>query len=290
MKSLKVAGQIAAVVAALVMLGGCCGQDLERQIGVLKLDNAELRKMLTDEQQKNLVLNERIGSLQNDATKLNDVIDSKNQTIKILEEKVASLQKSLDERNAAYDLLVGRLGAPGGGRGGAPLPKEVNRLLKALASNYPGLLTFDEETGQMRFASDVTFDLGKVDIKPEAQKALRELAAILAQEQAKPVVLRIVGHTCTTRIAKPETLAKYPTNQVLSEARAKSVGDFLVQSTIDNSRITTLGMGESQLIDAANPKGARNRRVEIFLSMPTLPGTAPALETPSAPPLAPLVP
>lgn len=279
MKRFKVAGQFAAVAVALVMLGGCCGQDLQNQIGVLKMDNAELRKLLADEQQKNSVLNERIGSMQNDSAKLNDVIDSKNQTIKILEEKVASLQRSLDERNAAYDRLVARLGEPGA-RGAAPLPAEVNRLLKALAANYPGLLSFDEESGQMRFASDVTFDLGKVDIKPDAQKALRELAAILAQEQAKPVVLRIVGHTCTTRIVKPDTLAKFPNNQALSEGRAKSVGDFLVQNTIDSSRITTQGLGESQLIDAANPKGARNRRVEIFLSMPNLPGAAPSLEAP----------
>jgi len=287
MKSIKVAGQMAVAIAALAMLGGCCIEDCNKRVAALNLEISELGKANTDLQQEKRVLEERVASLQNEIARLNELIASNREPIALLKERIAQLEKALAERDRAYaELAAMAASRPVAGRGGA-LPKEVERLLDQLAKNYPNLLTFDAATGQLRFASDVTFDLGKVDLKPEAQKALAELAAILAQDKAKPVVLKIVGHTCTTRIVKPETLAKYPNNQALSEARAKSVGDFLVQHTIESSRITTQGMGESQLIDPANPKGARNRRVEIYLSMPEVPATAPATGAPAIAPVAP---
>lgn len=268
MRIFKVASKVAAALMVLVILGGCC-QGQERQVGILKLDNGELRKLLLDEQQQTAVLNERILSFQNDGTKLGDVIVSKDQYIKSLKTQVATLQSQLAAANKSYEDLVKQVAnRPAGGSGGA-LPGRVNRLLKALAANYPGLLTFDSASGQLRFSSDVTFDLGKDDLKANAAEAIRKLAAILVQnEEAKPIRVAVVGHTCTTRIAKAATKARFGDNQGLSEARAKAVGNLLTQNGVDAARINTSGVGSSQLLDKANPKSGRNRRVEIFLSMP----------------------
>jgi len=52
----------------------------------------------------------------------------------------------------------------------------------------------------------------------------------------------------------------------LSEARAKSVMNFLVGEGIDVARIRVHGMGSSQLKVPDNPKSPKNRRVEIVLS------------------------
>jgi flagellar motor protein MotB len=268
MRTLKVASKVAVALVVLVMLGGCC-QEQERQVGILKLDNGELRKLLLDEQQKTAVLGERIVSFQNNGTKLGDVIVSKDQAIKILQDRVALLDSQLAAANKSYENLVKQIADRPAAGGGGALPVRVNRLLKALAANYPGLLTFDSASGQLRFSSDVTFDLGKDDLKANAAEAIKKLAMILVQnEEAKPIRVAVIGHTCTTRIAKAATKARFGDNQGLSEARAKAVGNLLTQGGVDAMRLNVSGVGSNQLLDKANPKSGRNRRVEIFLSMP----------------------
>ncbi len=69
--------------------------------------------------------------------------------------------------------------------------------------------------------------------------------------------IQIVGHTDSSG---PEAY-----NQRLSERRAQSVADYLVQKGIDASRLTVIGMGENSPIasnDTAEGR-AQNRRVEV---------------------------
>jgi len=265
MTILKVAGHVAVVVVMTVLVGGCC-QDQERTIGILKIDNSELRKMLIDEQKVNERLDERIRSHENDGKRLADLIASRDQTIQNLNDQMARLQAAKDKRDAEYQKLVDQLAGMGAGRGG--LPKETTQLLRVLVGTYPGLLEFDEATGRLRFSSDLTFEKGKADVNAQGAEALGKLAAILNQDEAKTLRVEIVGHTCTTPIVKPETKALFPTNQVLSEKRAQAVATILTAGGVASERIATRGMGSTQLLVPGEPKGARNRRVEVFLSMP----------------------
>ena len=266
MTILKVAGNVALVAVMMILLGGCC-QDQERTIGILKIDNSELRKMLIDEQRQSERMDERIRSHENDARKLGDLIVSRDQTIQALKDQVTMLQAAKEKRDAEYQRLVEQLAAMGApARSG--LPKETSQLLKALVSTYPGMLEFDEATGRLRFSSDLTFEKGKADVNAQGTEALGRLANILSQEQAKPVRVDVVGHTCTTPIVKPETKALFPTNQVLSEKRAKAVANILTAGGVASTRIATRGMGSTQLLVPSQPKSAGNRRVEVFLSMP----------------------
>ena len=136
------------------------------------------------------------------------------------------------------------------------------------------MLEFDEATGRLRFTSDVTFDLGSDTVKANAAEALRRMAAILNQDEAKPIRVDIVGHTCNTRIVKPATLARFPNNQALSEGRAGSVSKILIAGGVDAGRISTRGMGDTQSVvpNDTTANRARNRRVDVFLSMPVVPG------------------
>ncbi|MEO1018876.1 MAG: OmpA family protein, partial [Pseudomonadota bacterium] len=53
-------------------------------------------------------------------------------------------------------------------------------------------------------------------------------------------------------------------NQSLSELRAASVRDYLVQNyDVDPSRLLTEGRGEAQLLGGYSPDAGENRRVEF---------------------------
>ena len=69
--------------------------------------------------------------------------------------------------------------------------------------------------------------------------------------------LAVTGHTDSTGSDKY--------NQALSERRAQSVTNYLVENGIDSKRIETMGMGESQPIasNATESGRSQNRRVEL---------------------------
>jgi OmpA-OmpF porin, OOP family len=101
----------------------------------------------------------------------------------------------------------------------------------------------------------INFDFDKADIKPEFAPILDEAVAILKERQGVKVVVE--GHTDWTG---PEDY-----NQKLSERRAQSVKDYLVQNGIAADRLETKGFGESKpAYDNTTKEGRfRNRRVEF---------------------------
>jgi OOP family OmpA-OmpF porin len=112
------------------------------------------------------------------------------------------------------------------------------------------------DTGMIRL-QNINFDTNKASLKPESFPVLDEVAAILLQYPA--LNLEIGGHTDNTG-----TKVK---NVALSEARAKSVLNYLLQKypTLDGSKFTTVGYGP--MVPVA-PNGtalgrAKNRRVEF---------------------------
>ncbi len=110
------------------------------------------------------------------------------------------------------------------------------------------------EPPSMNFA--VEFELGSATLTPEAMSVLDQLGQALSSDTLSPYDFRISGHTDATG---PETI-----NQQLSEQRALAVEAYLSANYgIERGRLSTVGMGESALLDASNPFSARNRRVEI---------------------------
>jgi outer membrane protein OmpA-like peptidoglycan-associated protein len=88
----------------------------------------------------------------------------------------------------------------------------------------------------------------------------RDLNAVAGNLQAYPnSTIQIVGHTDS------DGDAAY--NQQLSERRANSIADVLLDAGIPFSRIQTFGRGESQPVASnLDPAGkAQNRRVEIVI-------------------------
>ena len=154
------------------------------------------------------------------------------------------------------------------------LPPAVVRSLRDLARENPDILSYDEATGRLRFAADLTFDSGSNVVKPQAKTLLVKLAGILNQDVAKGVKADILGFTDSDKVSKPATISllkglnKGQNNQGLSEARSESVAAILAGGGMGASRMTTKGMGEASPVgDNKTVAGkAQNRRVEIFLS------------------------
>lgn len=104
--------------------------------------------------------------------------------------------------------------------------------------------------------SDISFDVGRANIRPELRPVLDRFAAGLDASMQ----VRIVGHTDST--------GSDAINNPLSIQRADSVKYYLVDRGVAATHVTTDGRGSHQPVaDNTSEAGrARNRRVEIFLS------------------------
>ena len=104
----------------------------------------------------------------------------------------------------------------------------------------------------------VTFPSGSATLTPDAERQLAPLGRALASADLAAFRFRIEGHT--------DTVGDAASNQGLSERRAAAVRNFLVQRyNVDASRLTAVGMGESQPLVPTGDEVAqpRNRRVQI---------------------------
>jgi outer membrane protein OmpA-like peptidoglycan-associated protein len=102
---------------------------------------------------------------------------------------------------------------------------------------------------------DITFEFNRSDLRPSSYPALEEVLRLL---QSRPDLrIAVEGHT--------DSVGDEADNQVLSESRARSVFDWLVNRGVNSGRVQAIGKGESvPVADNATPQGqARNRRVEL---------------------------
>ena len=92
------------------------------------------------------------------------------------------------------------------------------------------------------------------------------MAAIATALDAEKCRITIVGHTDSDRLSSS---LKYPDNQALSEARARSAAAELGRSLKDTGRIDTQGRGANEPIakETDAKSKALNRRIEIFVPL-----------------------
>jgi len=120
------------------------------------------------------------------------------------------------------------------------------------------LQTRDSARGLIVNMSDVLFDTGKYSLKPGAREKLAKVAGILL---AYPGLNIAVGGY-TDNVGGDEM------NQTLSENRANSVRDYLVQQGVSADSVTASGFGNTQPVASNDDAAGRqqNRRVELVVS------------------------
>ncbi len=120
------------------------------------------------------------------------------------------------------------------------------------------LQTRDSARGLIVSMSDVLFDTGKYTLKPGAREKLSKVAGILVAYPGLDI--EVGGYT--------DSVGTDEMNQQLSENRASSVRDYLVQQGVATASVTAKGFGETLPV-ATNDNSAgrqQNRRVELVVS------------------------
>ena len=247
---------IVLVFVAVMLISGCVSQ---QQFDEIKAQNRIQQQRITTLESELSDSNLGLERCQKQAETLQGHsaanIEAKNAEIAALEKDIAGKKKLLVQMQA--QLL----------RGGAPLPMELNVMLREFAKDNK-MVTFDEQSGMLKFESDLLFELGSDRVAPDAAKQVEALCKIMNAKEAQEFDVIIAGHTDDVPIKKPATRAKHPTNWHLSVHRSIAVLNIMMGNDIKPTRLSVRGFGEFRPVALNKPvkKGnPANRRVELFI-------------------------
>jgi len=201
--------------------------------------------------------------------------------VETLNEQIAALRQQLVALNAALDVAatketqseqrISELGQ----RLNVALAQHVQELssyrsdffgkLREVLGNRPDMRI---EGDRFVLQSEVFFDTGRADLKPEGRDELDKVASAVVGLEGQipadiPWVLRVDGHTDVRPI-----VGQFKSNWDLSAARAISVVQYLISKGVKPSRLVAAGFGEFQPMDPGTTEDAyrRNRRIEFKLT------------------------
>ena len=152
--------------------------------------------------------------------------------------RAAAQQANLNAQQAETDKAAMR----------AKLSEQLNSILQ----------TRDSARGLIVSLSDVLFDTGKYSLKPGAREKLAKVAGILLSYPG--LNIEVGGYT--------DNVGGDEMNQTLSENRADSVRDYLVQQGVATNSVSARGFGNTLPVASNDNSGGRqqNRRVELLVS------------------------
>jgi len=146
------------------------------------------------------------------------------------------------------------LGALAGGAIGAYMDKQEQEFRDELADSGVGVYR-EGDSIRLSIPGNITFDTDSTAIVTDFYPVLNDVAKVLSKYDKTK--LSIEGHT--------DSVGDAQYNRELSVKRANSVANYLSTNNINNSRLQTLGFGETQPLtdndSAINRK--INRRVEL---------------------------
>lgn len=138
--------------------------------------------------------------------------------------------------------------------------EQKRQMEEATAGTGVGVTQTADNRLKLDIPSDISFDVGRADIKANFRAVLDTFATSLVNNPASNVT--VIGHTDNT--------GSDAVNNPLSVNRAASVRDYVVARGVQHSRITIEGRGAREPLVANDTAAnrAKNRRVEIFVAEP----------------------
>lgn len=138
-----------------------------------------------------------------------------------------------------------------------PAPKRVLEKMEIVSTKEIKLDSIDYKVGNTVKLENIFFEFDKSALLPESKAELEKLIHIL--NDYPYLHIEISGHT--------DNVGSVDYNQKLSEARAKSVVDYLLQEKVESTRLSHRGFGSSQPIVTNDSEDGRatNRRVQFTI-------------------------
>ena len=189
-----------------------------------------------------------------------DAADAQSATAKAKSDMADSQASSANALSAAQaDADQSRLAAQQARQSAQQAEADKAAMRTRLSEQLNSILqTRDSARGLIVSMSDVLFDTGKYSLKPGAREKLAKVAGILL---AYPGLnIDVGGYT--------DNVGGDEMNQKLSENRAGSVRDYLVQQGVAVNSVSAKGFGNTLPV-ASNDNSAgrqQNRRVELLVS------------------------
>jgi len=226
-------------------------QDLNRRVGQLDLNNADLHRQLAQAEQARQTSQEQVSLLQKQLGEM------------------ATRLKDTQVAKAEADKQVSAIQASTRARGGATITAN-NSIRQSLAAvSIPGLdIRQDGEVIRIEVPGDKLFLPGTAQVQPDGYRILDEVAAAVQRTYPRQRIV-VEAHTDDSLSANPTGAHLLTTNQ------AQAVFQQLVQrGRIPARQLSILAMGENHpLASNATPAGkAKNRRVEIVVYPDTIDG------------------
>jgi outer membrane protein OmpA-like peptidoglycan-associated protein len=131
----------------------------------------------------------------------------------------------------------------------------ANTRVSQMEAELKRLNAKETERGLVITLGDVLFDTNKADLRPEVRSSLQKLAEFFKEYPERKAIIE--GYTDST--------GESDYNQNLSDRRANSVRNTLMDMGVSGDRISTRGYGETNPIASNATAAGRqlNRRVEI---------------------------
>lgn len=165
-------------------------------------------------------------------------------------------------RDTKGTLLGAAAGAAVGAAAGAGVGRMMDRqeaeMRDALAASEAAAVRREGDLLAITLQGDVSFDLNSDVVRPALYNEVDRIAQIMVKYPQTSILVE--GYTDSSG---PDAY-----NRQLSERRAASVRNLLVQRRVEAQRIDTVGYGESRPVATnATPEGRQmNRRVEIRIN------------------------
>lgn len=152
------------------------------------------------------------------------------------------------------------IGAAGGAAVGGGIGYYMDRQEAQLRQKLEGTGVRVVRNGdqiELIMPGNITFDLNQTSIRGGFTNTLESVALVL--KEFNKTIIQIEGHT--------DSSGSDSYNQLLSERRAGSVRDFLLNQGIESNRTRAVGYGERYPISSNDTSAGReqNRRVELTL-------------------------
>jgi len=168
---------------------------------------------------------------------------------------IGAATSSKKDRNRGV-LIGAGIGALTGGAVGNYMDKQEDELRKQLRGTGVSVTRTDNDI-ILNMPSNITFDVDKYALKDQFIPTLDSVVLVL--NKYDKTLVTVEGHTDST--------GSDAYNQKLSENRALSVSNYLLNKGIKQQRLAAIGKGETEPVADNNTENGRalNRRVEITL-------------------------